>query len=222
MLPYLVRMHDGAHSDHAQMYMLHDVNERVRAHALNRLTIVLENIRQLSREDCRIFVDYLLPDRLVCQPFFYLTIGVTVQASLPRDTSSLVRISLAANLGRLARTATRYFDLSLEHYAQSDPETMPIAGADNGGSVPSSPGSVPSNQQQFVCVLRSSRCSTMQVRRENRALRDFFVEMVVCLLGDVDNAIRQTLVLGDGLLLLCQFFGKQKSRPDAHRLPALL
>jgi hypothetical protein len=47
------------------MHMLTDSNCRVRAHTISMLTRLFENIDALSREDCRVFIDYILPERMV-------------------------------------------------------------------------------------------------------------------------------------------------------------
>ena len=64
MLPYMVGRFIYALI--LQVYMLCDACDRVRAQALVRLVQILEHVTHIEREDCRLFIDYLLPERLVC------------------------------------------------------------------------------------------------------------------------------------------------------------
>lgn len=76
------------------MQMLARSESRVRALCVSSLNTVLKRVNKLQPSDANVFVDYILPSLL---PLAY-------------DSSTLVRISLATNIGELAQTSKKFVD----------------------------------------------------------------------------------------------------------------
>lgn len=76
------------------MQLLSKSESRVRALCVSSLTTVLKYVEKLQPSDANVFIDYILPSLL---PLAY-------------DSSTLVRISLATNIGQLAEISKKFLD----------------------------------------------------------------------------------------------------------------
>ena len=88
LLPYIIQI-------------LFKSESRVRAMCVSSLNNVLKYVDKLQLSDANVIIDYILPSLL---PLAY-------------DNSTLVRITLASNIGRLAETSKRFLDLEDSDYS---------------------------------------------------------------------------------------------------------
>lgn len=92
------------------MHFLNDPYPLVRSDAVYAVTSLLGAFREIPKDDARIFADYLFP-RLVSVHLDKSMI-VVCQMTVVNDSSSIVRIALARNVGDLAETSRRYLLLN--------------------------------------------------------------------------------------------------------------
>ncbi|VDP37561.1 unnamed protein product [Soboliphyme baturini] len=127
---------------------MNDVFAKLRAESIYAITDVLSSLKTIPKSDTQIFVDYVFP------------------TMVPRvsDSSLIVKIAVAANLGKLAETAVRF--LNYAETQKEDPEF----------------------------VLNTDGGSKMDYQRELKLLQNTVQEFTVSLLCDVDNAVKKVFV----------------------------
>uniref|UniRef100_A0A1I7V7K1 non-specific serine/threonine protein kinase n=1 Tax=Loa loa TaxID=7209 RepID=A0A1I7V7K1_LOALO len=155
LLPYLVEM-------------IFDCMVQVKCEAINSVTSLLKSFNEIPRYETRLFVDYLFP-RLK-------------YASL--DPHSLVRITLAQNLGDLAEASFRFIHEGRKNFTDDllDGSTE----MDNS-----------EREERFT-------------KQETETLQQTLIEIFVNLC-DSNNIVKHSVVTPQSLEKLCQFFDRRKT-----------
>uniref|UniRef100_A0A914D2B2 non-specific serine/threonine protein kinase n=1 Tax=Acrobeloides nanus TaxID=290746 RepID=A0A914D2B2_9BILA len=158
ILPYLI-------------HMLTDYFAQVRSEAIFVITEILSSLDSIPPDEYGIFIDYIFPR----------------MKAITCDSSNLVRMALAVNIGQLATTSLRFLIESFKHIHD---ETGLLSDVQNDDE--------------------ESKTSERELQLfERQALQESVSEIFVNLCGS-DNEIRECLFSADSLTQLCEFFGSNR------------
>ncbi|MFH4975365.1 hypothetical protein AB6A40_002074 [Gnathostoma spinigerum] len=161
-------------------YMIHLLSDglvQVRSEAINEITRMLESLKEIPRNETRLFIDYLFPRLKV----------------LSVDSSTLVKMSLAHNLGTLAEASVRFLHQGSRDLLENLLE----------GSI-------------YIDEKNTEDTEERLTRQEMNALYETVKEIFDNLCVS-DNNVKHCLTTRDSLEKLCQFFNRQKTSDELLR-----
>lgn len=123
------------------------------------------------------------------------------------DSSTLVKIAFASNLGHFSHIALKFFEVNVNRLRSESPEqqlTSPSASPSNEVAVCESPNNALKTSSRLERFLSNEKKHLLQ--NEHQALQDTINEFFVSLCGS-ENEVRRCLFEWNNLDLLCQFFG---------------